>query len=94
MKRVSIPFELAVSFKGTVEELEEDLIRQLEVYREDIFPHSFQLRIVEIHKDSISFKFQYTIDKINRDLEKEVKKKTVRSVLNYVKSKAVESHES
>jgi len=94
VKRVSIPFELAVSFKGTVEELEKDLILQLEVYKEDIFPHSFQLRIVEIHKDSISFKFQYTIDKINRDLEKEVKKKTVRAVLNYVKTKAVESNES
>jgi len=93
VKRVSIPFELDVSFKGTVEELEEDLIRHLEGFKEDIFPHSFQLRIVEIHKDSISFKFQYTIDKIDRDLEKEVKKKTVRSVLNYVKSKAVESND-
>ncbi|MBK8506470.1 MAG: mechanosensitive ion channel [Saprospiraceae bacterium] len=88
IKRVSIPFELNASFKGTVEELEENLIRELEIYKKEIDPKSFYLRIVEIKKDAITFKFQYSLDKINRTLEKEIKRKTARRVLNYIKSKA------
>lgn len=96
IKRVSIPFELNVNFEGTVEELEEDLIRALEIYKDQIDPKSYSLRIVEIKKDSISFKFQYSLDKINRALEKEIKRKTARRLLNYIKSKSVGSvvHES
>lgn len=88
VKRVSIPFELKSNFEGTVEELEEDLIQTLEIYKDQINPKSFNLRIVDIKKDAISFKFQYSLDKINRVLEKEIKRKTARRVLNYIKTKA------
>ncbi len=88
VKRVSIPFELKSNFEGTVEELEEDLIQTLDIYKDQINPKSFNLRIVDIKKDSISFKFQYSLDKINRVLEKEIKRKTARRVLNYIKTKA------
>ena len=88
IKRVSIPFELNANFRGTVEELEENLIKELQIYKKQIDPKSFNLRIVEIKKDAISFKFQYSLDKIDRALEKEIKRKTARRVLNYLKSKA------
>jgi small-conductance mechanosensitive channel len=88
VKRVSIPFELKSNFEGTVEELEEDLIQTLDIYKDQINPKSFNLRIVDIKKDAISFKFQYSLDKINRVLEKEIKRKTARRVLNYIKTKA------
>lgn len=93
IKRVSISFELNSQFQGTVEELEENLIKELLEYRDQIKPHSFNLRIVEIKKDAISFKFQYSLDKIDRTLEKEIKRKTVRRVLNYIKSKAANKSE-
>ncbi|NND33316.1 MAG: mechanosensitive ion channel [Saprospiraceae bacterium] len=85
IKRVSIPFELGTQFEGTVEQLEENLIKELEIYRDEIDPKSFNLRIVEIKKDSILFKFQYTLDKLDRVLEKEIKRKTARRVLNFIK---------
>lgn len=94
IKRVSIPFELNANFRGTVEELEENLIKELASYKKQIDPKSFNLRIVEIKKDSIIFKFQYSLDKIDRTLEKEIKKKTVRKVLNYLKSKAGTSQDT
>lgn len=93
IKRVSIAFELNSNFQGTVEELEENLIKELVNYKEQIDPSSFHLRIVEIKKDSISFKFQYSLFKIDRLLEKEIKKKTVRKVLNYIKLKAASDKE-
>lgn len=88
INRVSISFELNANFQGTVEELEENLIKELNEYRDQIDPMSFNLRIVDVKKDSIGFKFQYSLDKIDRMLEKEIKRKTVRRVLNYIKSKA------
>jgi small-conductance mechanosensitive channel len=89
IRRVSIAFELSTSFVGTVEALEANLIKELDQYKENIAPDSFNLRIVDISKDAISFKFQYTLAEVNRDLEKEIKKKTVRRVLNYVKQQSL-----
>jgi small-conductance mechanosensitive channel len=88
IKRISIPFELGSDFKGPVEDLEQNLINELKVYHGQINVDSFTLRIVEIKKDAISFKFQYTLDKINKNLEKEVKRTAIRKVLNFVKSQS------
>lgn len=85
IKKVSIEFELNIQALKTVEELEKDLIQALADYREHIQPGSYLLKIVEIRKDSLSLKFQYVLDQINRELEREIRRKTVRRVVNYVK---------
>ncbi len=85
VKRVNIEFEIALQFIKTVEALEADLIESIQDYHTHIKPGSFNLKTGAITKDSVSLKFQYDLLRINRELEQEIRRKTVRRVVNYVK---------
>ena len=85
IKKVSIEFEINIQALKTVEELESDLIASISDYKEHIVSNSYNLKVVEIRKDSIDLKFQYVLHRINRELEREIPRKTVRRVVNYVK---------
>ncbi|GJM35948.1 MAG: hypothetical protein DHS20C18_49490 [Saprospiraceae bacterium] len=85
IKKVSVEFEVNLSFLNTVEELEAELIECIKDYDNRILKGSYNLKIVEIKKDSISLKFQYILHRINRELEREIRKKTVRRVVNFIK---------
>ncbi len=85
VKKVSVEFEVNLNFLNTVEELEEELIDCIQDYHRHIQKGSFNLKIVEIKKDSISLKFQYILHRLNRELEREIRKKTVRRVVNFIK---------
>lgn len=84
-RRVSIEFEVGFAGIGTVDQLENDLIASLGDFQGNIIENSFNLRIVQLKKDSIDMKFQYTLRQGNRQLEREIRRKTVRTVVNYVK---------
>ncbi len=84
IRRVSIEFELNINFLVTIETLEQELIDTLKDYHESIEPGSFRLKIVHIKKDSLDLKFQYTLKEINRQLEREIRKKTVHRVVNHI----------
>ena len=86
IRRVTISFELSIQFQGTVDDLERKLIEELKEYHENIVPNSFYLKIVEIRKDSIQFKFQFTLDQVNRPLERQLRRKTSRRILDYLKT--------
>src|SRR5690606_15646821 len=88
-KKVSIEFDLKLVSLRTVEELEESLIQVLHEFGENIEANSYYLRIEKIGADSISLKFQYVLKRMNRSIEKEIRKKTVRRVVNFVKENAV-----
>lgn len=85
VKRVNIEFEVDLKAVKNIEALESDLIETVRDYHEHIQPGSFALKIVDIKKDSVSMKFQYTLNQINRELEQDIRRKTVRRVVNYVK---------
>ena len=85
IKKISIEFEVMIQGLKTVEELETDLVRAISEFKQHIVPNSYTLKIVEIRRDSLALKFQYTLDHINRDLEREIRSKTVRRVVHYVK---------
>ena len=88
IKKVSIEVEVLTAAIETVEELESDLIRSIQEYEAHIEPQSYNLKVVDIRKDSVSLKFQYVLREINRDLEREIRRKTVRRVVNYIKGTA------
>jgi len=81
---MSIDFQLNLNAVGHLEQLESDLIASLEDFGEFIEPQSFNLRIVELKKDYIDLKFQYTLRKFDRDLQQQIRKKTVRQVFNSI----------
>ncbi|MCB9293915.1 MAG: mechanosensitive ion channel [Lewinellaceae bacterium] len=86
IKKVNIEFEVLIQNIKTVEELEADLIHAISDYEIHIERGSYNLRIVEIRKDSLSLKFQYDfLREINRELEREIRRKTARRIVNYVK---------
>ncbi len=84
LRKVSVEFEVDQKYIKTVESLEEDLIQSVSDYADNIVERSYNLKIVEIKKDSISFKFQYVLFQVDRELEKEIRKKTVRKVVNFI----------
>jgi small-conductance mechanosensitive channel len=86
IKKVSIEFEVMIASIQTVEALERDLIESVSEYQDHIEPESYNLKIVDINKDSLELKFQYVLREINRELEREIRRKTVRRVVNYVKA--------
>lgn len=86
IKKVSIEFEVMIQYLKTIEELETDLIHAISDYESHIEAGTYNLKIVEIRKDSLSLKFQYVfLREINRELEREIRRKTVRRIVNYVK---------
>jgi small-conductance mechanosensitive channel len=92
VKQVNIEFEVTLEAIKTVEELEADLVEAIREYHPHIKPGSFNLKIGEIRKDSVMLKFQYVLTRINRELEQEIRRKTVRRVVNYVKSNYVSAN--
>lgn len=87
IKKVSIEFELDIKHAASVEEVEREIITALADYHPYIEPNSYHLKIIEIHKDYIVYKFQYKLKEANVDIEKQIRKKTVRELANSVKSK-------
>lgn len=86
IRKVNIEFEVDIHSFNTIEELEADLINALMDYHDHISVDSFYLRIVDVRKDSLDLKFQYVVHRRDRELEREIRKKTVRRVVNYVKN--------
>jgi hypothetical protein len=78
---------LPITSVYSVEELEQDLIDALKEYHEYIDNDSFFLKITHVVKDGISFIFQYTLQKSNSDIEKQIRKKTIRKVINRLAAK-------
>ncbi len=85
IRRVSIEFEISIEALTTVETFEQDLIENISEYHDHIESGSFWLKIQEIHKDSVGMKFQFVLKAINRRLELEIRKKTVRTIVNHIR---------
>jgi small-conductance mechanosensitive channel len=84
---MSVDFELGVTNISTIEQLESDLISSLEDMMEFIQPSSFNLRIVEMRKDAVEMKFQYKLKQFDREMQRQIRKQTVRQVFNYIAAK-------
>ncbi|MBK9981272.1 MAG: mechanosensitive ion channel [Saprospiraceae bacterium] len=97
IKKTSIDFEVATSSIGSVEELEEQLIESLHEYHHLIEPNSYFLRVVNIKKDFLILKFQYNLIQFSREMERQIKRKAVRSIvknINLTKEKELDKSDS
>lgn len=87
-RRMSIDFQIGIAYVDDIEKLEQDMVENLRAYWGYIEDNSYNLKIVDLTKDYIDLKLQYTLKKIDRNLYREIRKKTARRVLNFVKSRA------
>ena len=81
---MSIDFQVGLKNVISVEELEKDLIRTLDSFSEYIMSKSYNLKVVEMKADYLEMKFQYKLKNIDPLLQREIRKKTMREVFNYI----------
>ncbi|MFM2376703.1 MAG: hypothetical protein RLZZ165_1800 [Bacteroidota bacterium] len=81
---LSIDFQIALSKINSIDALEKELIHSLDPFSEYIHEDSFQLKIVEVKKAYLDFKFQYRLKNLDRDMQRDIRRMTVRQVLSYV----------
>lgn len=84
IRKTSIDFEIDISHIKNLEELENELIASISDFHQLIRHDSYRLKIVEIKKDYVSMKFQYTLDKPDRELERDIRRATIKRVLKII----------
>jgi MscS family membrane protein len=82
IKRVSIDFQVKTEGFESIESLEAKLANSLQEFSQFIEPNSFNLKIVNVFFDHLDLKFQYMLKEVNPDVEKQIRKKTVRLIAN------------
>ena len=85
IKRVSLDFELGIEYHTTIEKLEKSLSESLKDFHHFIEPDSFNIKIVDVHHEYLSLKFQYKLKEVNREIERMIRKKTIRLIANSIK---------
>ncbi len=86
-RRLNISFEVALTGIDTVDNFEASLIEALEPFSELIVPGSHSLRVVGLHKDYAEFKFRYELRGSRETTESDIRRRTSRAVINYIKSR-------
>jgi small-conductance mechanosensitive channel len=89
IRQMSIDFQMDIHYVKSIEMLEVELKKSLEGFSEFIVGNSYNLKIVEMKKDVIDFKFQYTLIHMDRDLQISIRKKTVRKVFSYITERSL-----
>lgn len=87
IKRTSIEFEMDISHLNNVEEIERMLIETLSPYHDHIQSESYYLRVAEVKKDFVAMKFQYILKKPNKELERTIRRKTVRRIVQFISTR-------
>jgi small-conductance mechanosensitive channel len=82
IRKTSIDFELNMHQVKSAEFLENHFRKSLQEYMKYIDESSIYLRIEEIKQEHVAFKFQYTLLKPDRTLEKEIRRKIKREILS------------
>ncbi len=84
IKRTSVDFEIDLKHLVDVEELEQNLIQELKAFHDRIRPDSYYLRVAEVKKDCVLLKFQYILNEPNKDLERTIRRKTIRHLVKII----------
>ncbi len=88
VRLMSIDFEIALKYVISIEELEKDLVASLEGFSQFIDPRSYNLKVVEVKSDYLGMKFQYKLQEIDAVMQRDIRKKTMREVFNYISERS------
>lgn len=83
---MSIDFEMDIKSIKNVDQLEEELKESLATYADVIEENSYLLKIMEVKKDFMEMKFQLRLKNLDRPQQREIKRRVVRKIFNYVGS--------
>jgi small-conductance mechanosensitive channel len=93
VRLMTIDFQLSLNYLDSIEQLEKDIILSLKGFNEYIEPKSYNLKVIEMKKDYLELKFQYTLKQVDMDLQRKIRKKTMREVFNFIAGKRGRSAE-
>jgi small-conductance mechanosensitive channel len=84
VRLMTVDFELSLQYLDSIEQLEKELISSLGGFMEYIEPKSYQLKVIEMKKDYLELKFQYTLRQVDMELQRKIRKKTMREVFSFI----------
>ncbi len=84
VKRTSLDFEIDLKYLDTVEELERNLVEALRPFEDLIKENSYYLRVAEVNRSGVVMKFQYILKEPNKDLERAIRRKAVRRLVEII----------
>ncbi len=87
IKRTSIEFEIELSHLNSVEEVERMLVDTLKPFSELIQEETYYLRVADVRKESVLMKFQYILKEPNKEMERVIRRKTVRRIVEFISSR-------
>lgn len=83
---MTVDFQISLVYLNNIEQLEKEIILSLGSFNEYIEPKSYNLKVIEMKKDYLELKFQYTLKLVDMDLQRKIRKKTIREVFNFISS--------
>lgn len=86
--RMSVDFEIKIEFVENLDQLEIDLMQGLSEYSNFIVPNSYAIKVEACTHQYLDLKFQYTLKDMDRDLQRNIRKRTLRQVINIIAEKA------
>jgi small-conductance mechanosensitive channel len=85
VNRANIEFEIKYDYVDEIGELEDYLVEVARPFEEYIQEGSHYLRTVAVKNDNLVLNFQYVMKVNNREAEKRIRRKVLRSVVKYIK---------
>lgn len=85
IRRMGVEFQLDLKYLTSVEDLEKRLTRSTSEMATFIEPGTYNLKVMNITKDTIDFNFQYTMIEVSREVHRKIRKLILRSVANIVR---------
>lgn len=83
---MNVDFQISLKYIDNLEQLEREIIGSLRSFSKYIEPKSYNLKVVEMKMDYLELKFQYKLIQVDMDMQKKIRKKTIREVFNFISS--------
>lgn len=87
VRLMSVDFQIALKYIQSIADLEKEIISSLRSFSEYIEPKSYSLKVVEMKMDHLDLKFQYKLKQVDMEMQRKIRKKTIREVFNFISSK-------
>jgi hypothetical protein len=74
-----------INIIDNIDQLEKELIESVKEYHDFIKTDSYRVKVVEIKQEYVALKFQYTLNQYDRELERDIRRLTVRKIVHLIK---------
>jgi small-conductance mechanosensitive channel len=84
IRQASIEFHVDPKHITNLKELEAKLCESLYAFEADIEPNSHELKVINIDKENIELKFQYTLKFLSQESQRKIRKSLMRKLLDTI----------